>query len=475
MPKNLTSGTPWKVIIIFAVPLLIGNVVQQLYQVIDAMVVGQHLGVNSLAAVGTTGAMMFLLIGFAWGMTTGFAIPTAQAFGAGDLKAVRLSVAAGTILTGLTTIVVTAIGTLFARDLLVLMQTPAELLDEATTFAVISLAGSIAVMYFNYLSAIIRAKGDSRTPLIFLVISCLINIALVILFVQYLNLGIGGAAGATVVAQLISVALCLGYVHRAIPELHVRREEWAESRYVIGQHLRIGLPMGFQSSIIAIGTLSVQVRLNMLGSEAVASYTTAMRVDGLASAFLASLGLAVSTYVAQNFGAHKIERIMKGVRQGVGISIATGLLLGATLITFGEPIVRMFVGTGHSNVIAMSHEYLVLNGISYFILGILFTTRGALQGLGRVMVPTISGFLELTMRVTAAIVLAGSMGFTGIAIASPLAWIGAVCMLVPAWIRARRSLARDAELAADRRRRSDIEGEHDEVATANHEEAFCAG
>ncbi|WRS30679.1 MATE family efflux transporter [Actinomycetaceae bacterium MB13-C1-2] len=475
MPKNLTSGTPWKVIVIFAVPLLIGNVVQQLYQVIDAMVVGQHLGVNSLAAVGATGAMMFLLIGFAWGMTTGFAIPTAQAFGAGDMKAVRLSVAAGTILTGLTTVLVTVVGTLFSRDLLTLMQTPPELLDDATTFATISFAGCVAVMYFNYLSAIIRARGDSRPPLVFLVTSCLINIALVILFVQYLDFGIGGAAGATVVAQLVSVALCLGYVHKAVPELHVRREEWAESRHVIGEHLRIGLPMGFQSSIIAIGTLSVQVRLNMLGAEAVASYTTAMRVDGLASAFLASLGLAVSTYVAQNFGAHKIDRIMKGVRQGVGISIATGLLLGVTLITFGEPIVRMFVGTGHSNVIAMSHEYLVLNGVAYFILGILFTTRGALQGLGRVMVPTISGFLELAMRVTAAIVLAGSMGFTGIAIASPLAWIGAICMLVPAWIRARRNLAREAELAAERRHETDLEGERDEASSPSHEEVLCAG
>lgn len=475
MPKNLTSGTPWKVIVFFAVPLLIGNVVQQMYQVIDAMVVGQHLGVNSLAAVGTTGAMLFLLIGFAWGMTTGFAIPTAQAFGAGDLKAVRLSVAAGTILTGFTTIIVTAVGTVFARGLLTLMQTPAELLDEATTFATISFAGCVTVMYFNYLSAIIRAKGDSRTPLLFLVISCLVNIALVILFVQYLGFGIGGAAGATVIAQLISVLLCLGYVHRAIPELHVGRDEWLESRHVIGRHLRIGLPMGFQSSIIAIGSLAVQVRLNMLGADAVAAYTTATRVDGLASAFLASLGLAVSTYVAQNYGAQKIERIVIGVRQGVAIAVATGLLLGVTLITFGETIIRMFVGNGHANVMAMSHQYLVWNGVAYFLLAILFTTRGALQGLGRVLVPTISGVLELAMRVTAAIVLAGAMGFSGIAVASPLAWVGAILMLVPAWVHARRNLTRDAEIAAEDRDRSDRESHQDPVIVGVREEALCAG
>ncbi len=470
MPKNLTSGTPWKVIIIFAIPLLLGNVVQQMYQVIDAMVVGQHLGVNSLAAVGTTGAMLFLLMGFAWGMTSGFAIPTAQAFGAGDLKAVRLSVAAGTILTVITTVLVTVVGVIFARRLLMLLQTPPELLDEATTFATISFAGAVTTMFFNYLSAIIRAKGDSRTPLIFLVISCFVNIGLVILFVQFLGFGVGGAAAATVVAQAFSVVLCLAYVHRYTPEFHVKREEWLESRLVMGQHLRIGIPTGFQASIIAIGTLSVQVRLNLLGSDAVAAYTTATRVDGLAVAFLASLGLATSTFVAQNYGARNIDRILAGVRQGTVIAVGTGILLGLVLVTFGESIIRMFVGAGHANVMGMSHQFLIWNGMAYFILGVLFVTRGALQGLGRVLIPTISGFLELTMRVGTAIVLAGFMGFAGIALANPLAWIGAVVLLLPAWISARRHLARDAEAAAIRRAQVDLEAD---ASASSREQALC--
>lgn len=476
MRNDLTSGTPWKVISIFAVPLLIGNVVQQMYQVIDAAVVGQHLGVNALAAVGTTGAMMFLLVGFAWGMTSGFAIPTAQAYGAGDTVAVRRSVAAGVILTGLTGVVITTVGVVFARNILELLQTPPELLEGATTFSTVSFAGASATMFFNYLSAIIRAKGDSRTPLIFLIIASVVNIGLVILFVQILNWGIGGAAGATIGAQLLSVILCFVYVRKAIPEFAVRREDWADSRWVMGRHLRIGLPMGFQSSIIAIGSLAVQVRLNTLGTQAVAAYTTAVRVDGLAVAFLASLGLAVSTFVAQNYGARQTGRIMTGVRQGLVMGVGTALLLAFLLITFGEQIVSLFVGTGHPDVVKMSHLYLVVNGLFYAALACLFITRGALQGLGRVLVPTVSGVLELVMRVAAAIILAGFFGFNGIVWASPLAWLGAAAMLAPAWIHARKHLAQTAAQLAEERQELDAEASFAELdpRVESPEPACCA-
>lgn len=475
MPKNLTSGTPWKVIVIFAIPLLLGNIVQQMYQVIDAMVVGQHLGVNSLGAVGTTGALLFLLMGFAWGMTTGFAIPTAQAFGAGDLKAVRLSVAAGTILTAVTSVLVTVIGCLFARDLLILLRTPAELLDQATTFAVVSFAGSVTMLFFNYLAAIIRAKGDSRTPLVFLVISCVLNVGLVILFVQYMGFGVGGAAGATVLSQLLSVLLCLAYVRRSIPEFRVRPDEWLESRVVIAEHLRIGLPTGFQASIIAIGALAVQVRLNLLGPDAVAAYTTAARVDGLSVAILQSLGLAVATFAAQNFGAKLSGRIMIGVRQGQIMAIGTGVLLGLVVITFGQQLILLFIGSGHSDIMAMAHQYLIVNGASYFVLGLLFVNRSALQGLGHVLVPTICGVLELSMRVIAAIVLAEFMGFLGVAISSPLAWIGAVVMLIPAWRKAKKGLEADVERAAARRERADFEANSEPADGRVGDEPLCVG
>ncbi|WP_435298983.1 MATE family efflux transporter [Timonella sp. A28] len=445
MNKTLTAGTPWRVILVFTIPLLIGNVVQQLYQVVDAMVVGQELGVNALAAVGATGSMLFLLIGFAWGMTSGFAIPTAQAYGAQDHAAVRRSVATGTVLTGLVSVLITVGAPLITRPLLEVMQTPPELLDDATTFAVISFLGAAATMFFNFLAAIIRAIGDSRTPLVFLIISCVFNIALVMLFVMVLGYGVGGAAFATVIAQLFSVVLCLMYVRKSLPILHLKRADWKLERASMLEHLRIGLPMGFMASIIAIGTLTVQVRLNSLGADAVAAYTTATRVDGVAVAFLGSLGVAVSTYVAQNWGAGKIDRIKVGVRHAIIMSVIGSLILAFVLIAVGEIIVRSFVGDSASvqGVVDMAHDFLVVNGLLYFALGILFVTRNAIQGLGRPLIPTLSSVTELVMRVAAAIVLGGLFGFAGIIWSNPLAWLGAAVLLLPAWLKARRSLDDD--------------------------------
>ncbi len=449
MPQVLTTGRPWRVILAFSIPLLVGNVVQQLYQVVDAIVVGRVLGVDALAAVGATGSFIFLLLGFAWGLTNGFAIPTAQAFGAGDAAGVRRSVAAGAVLTAATSVVLTVLAPLLAGPALRLLRTPEELVPQATTFAVISFLGASTMMFFNFLAAIIRAIGDSRTPLVFLAISCLLNIGLVLLFVGSLGWGVGGAAWATVVSQGVSVVLCLVYVRRSVPVLHVRREDWRVSRADLGLHLRIGLPMGFQASIIAIGAIAVQVRLNDLGSSAVAAYTAATRVDGLAVALLASLGLAVSMFVAQNHGAQRPDRIRQGVVQGVWISLIGSVVLAVVLIAAGSPIIRLFVGEGEERVVSAATTYLVVNGSLYVVLGVLFVLRGALQGLGHTVIPTITGVIELVMRVGAAIVLGAAFGFTGVVWGNPLAWIGAVAILIPAYLRARNHLGDAHEAPED--------------------------
>ncbi|KRD53667.1 MULTISPECIES: MATE family efflux transporter [unclassified Microbacterium] len=442
MATSLTTGRPWRVILSFSIPLLLGNVVQQMYQFADAVVVGRHLGVESLAAVGATGSLLFLLIGFAWGLTSGFAIPIAQAFGAGDGAAVRRSVATGVILTGITSVVLTIVAPLIARPVLELLQTPAELMPEATVFTQISFIGASATMFFNYLSAIIRAIGDSRTPLIFLTVSCALNVGLVILMVGPLEWGVGGAALATVVAQAVSVALCLEFVRRRLPMLHLRRADWRVTRDDFREHLHLGLPMGFQASIIAIGTLTVQVALNTLGSDAVAAYTTASRVDGLAVAFLSSLGLASSMYTAQNLGGRRPDRIRRGVVEGTWMAIAAGIALGVIIIAFGTPMVRLFVGEGSDEVVRLAHLMLIINGCGYWALGVLFVLRGALQGLGHTLIPTVTGVIELVMRVGAAVVLGALIGFEGVALSNPLAWLGAIVLLVPAYVRAHRSLAR---------------------------------
>ncbi|GAT71851.1 MATE efflux family protein [Microbacterium sp. HM58-2] len=442
MATTLTTGRPWRVILAFSVPLLIGNVVQQLYQFADAIVVGRHLGVDSLAAVGATGSLLFLLLGFAWGLTSGFAIPIAQAYGAGDDAAVRRSVATGVLLTGVTSIVLTVVAPLISEATLVLLQTPEELLAEATVFTQISFIGAGATMFFNYLSAIIRAIGDSRTPLVFLTVSCALNVVLVILMVGPLEWGVAGAALATVVAQAVSVLLCLEFVRRRMPVLHLGRGDWRITRADLAEHLRLGLPMGFQASIIAIGTLTVQVALNTLGADAVAAYTTASRVDSLAVAFLSSVGLAVSMYAAQNLGGRRPDRIRRGVIEATWIAAGAGIVLGVLLIVFGVPMIRLFIGEGADDVVDLAHLMLIINGCGYWALGVLFVLRGALQGLGHTLVPTVTGVIELIMRVGAAVILGALIDFTGVALSNPLAWVGAIVLLVPAYIRAHRDLGR---------------------------------
>ncbi|SDS46293.1 MATE family efflux transporter [Microbacterium paraoxydans] len=441
MATTLTTGRPWRVILAFSIPLLLGNVVQQLYQFADAIVVGRHLGVQSLAAVGATGSLLFLLLGFAWGLTSGFAIPIAQAFGARDDAAVRRSVATGVLLSGITSVVLTVVAPLIAGPILALLQTPPELMAEATVFTQISFLGAGATMFFNYLSAIIRAIGDSKTPLVFLTVSCALNVGLVVLMVGPLEWGVAGAALATVVAQAVSVILCLEFVRRRLPMLHLRRSDWRISRTDIADHLRLGLPMGFQASIIAIGTLTVQVALNTLGADAVAAYTTASRVDSLAVALLSSLGLAVSMYAAQNHGGRRPDRIRRGVVEAAWMAVAAAIVLGGLLIAFGAPMVRLFVGDGSDDVVDMAHRMLIINGCGYWALGMLFVLRGALQGLGHTLVPTVTGVIELVMRVVAAVVLGAMIGFDGVALSNPLAWVGAIVLLVPAYVKAHRALA----------------------------------
>jgi len=442
MATSLTTGRPWRVILAFSIPLLLGNVVQQLYQFVDAVVVGRHLGVDSLAAVGATGSLLFLLLGFAWGLTSGFAIPIAQAFGAGDAAGVRRSVATGVLLTAVTSVILTAVAPLISAPVLQLLQTPEELMAEATVFTQISFLGAGATMFFNYLSAIIRAIGDSRTPLVFLTVSCALNAGLVVLMVGPLAWGVAGAALATVVAQAVSVLLCLEFVRRRLPVLHLHRVDWRVTRADVAEHLRLGLPMGFQASIIAIGTLTVQVALNTLGADAVAAYTTGSRVDSLGVAFLSSLGLAVSMYAAQNLGGRRPDRIRRGVVEAAWMAIIAGALIGIVIIAFGAPMVRLFIGDGSDGVVDDAHLMLIINGCGYWALGVLFVLRGALQGLGHTLVPTVTGVIELVARVGAAVLLGALIAFPGVALSNPLAWLGAIVLLVPAYIRAHRSLAR---------------------------------
>ncbi|MFT4110637.1 MATE family efflux transporter [Propionicimonas sp.] len=442
MTKNLTIGPPVRQIVVFTVPLLVGNVFQQLYAVTDAIVVGRMLGVDALAAVGASGSLQFLLFGFAIGASAGLAIPVARAYGAGDLPAMRRSVAAGALISLAVAAAIVAIGTIGAHPLLVLMGTPPELLGDATTFLTVLFSGAAATVAFNFLSAIIRALGDSRTPLIFLVVACVLNATLVVVFIAGLHLGIGGAAAATIVAQATSVVLCLVLIARRMPELRLRSRDWRVQRSNLSESAGTGLTMGFQMSVIAIGAVVLQYGINTLGADAVAAFTAAMRVDQVAVAPLASVGVAMTTYVAQNRGAGQWWRIRVGVFRISIVAAGLALVLGVVIWLAGTRIVELFVGPGQDRVVGMAHQYLIVNSALYAVLAMVFLLRNTIQGLGATTVPTIAGFAELGVRSLVGLFLVERIGFLGACLAAPLAWVGALLPIAIAWFLERRRLLR---------------------------------
>lgn len=443
MSHNLTVGPPVRLIIMFTIPLLVGNVFQQMYAVTDSIVVGRLLGVDALAAVGASGSLQFLLVGFAIGSSAGVAIPVARAFGSGDLPRMRRAVTAGAAISGVIAVGIFLIGTLGSRALLTLMGTPASLLDESNTFLTVLFSGAVATVAFNFLSSVIRALGDSRTPLLFLVVACILNAGLVYVFIGWLHLGVGGAALATVVAQAISVILCLVLINRRMPDLRLRREDWRFSRRQFSEATRYGLTMGFQMSVIAIGAGVLQFGINHLGTDAVAAFTAAMRVDQVAVTPLASVGVAMSTYVAQNRGAREWLRIRVGVFRTAWLTIGLAVVLGAGIALFGTALVRVFIGDGEDQVVAMAHQYLVVNGLLYAVLSILFLLRNSVQGLGDTLTPTLAGFMELLARAIVGAILIQQIGWWGAVIAAPLAWIGALIPTAIAWGVQRRRLIRE--------------------------------
>ena len=434
MSKDLTVGSPLRVIVAFTLPLLIGNLFQQLYLFTDTAIVGQLLGVHALAAVGASGSLHFLLIGFTFGASAGLGIPIARAFGSGDLDAMRRHVAAGALVSAGIALAITAIGELASRPLLRLLGTPPELMASATTFLTVTFWGAGAIMAFNFLAAVIRALGDSRTPLYFLILSCVLNIGLVYLFIGVLGTGVGGAALATVISQLTAVLACLVLIARRMPQLRLRRVDWHPLPGELAESARSGLTMGFQMSVIAIGAVVLQFAINRLGSDAVAAATAAMRVDQLAVAPLASVGAAISTYVAQNRGAAQWTRIRVGVFRTLVASWLFALVLGGVIVGLGTLVVQVFVGDGEPAVVGLAHQYLLINAALYPILATLLVLRNAIQGLGSTGVPTIAGFMELVFRAAAGLFLVAPMGFAGVALAAPLAWIGGLLPVLASWL-----------------------------------------
>ena len=444
MTKDLTHGGPARLILFFTLPLIAGNIFQQLYAFVDTLLVGRFLGVNALAAVGCTGSIMFFMMGFVVGFSTGITIYTGQRYGAKDERGVRQSAAACLVLTLLESAVLTVIGLSGCRWLLIVMQTPAEILDGAYAFISIILGGVIMFAALQTLTNIIRALGDSRMPTIFLATALMVNVILEPIAILVLEWGIPGAALATIASQFIGDLLCVIYIKKRVPALHIHREDWHVSREFLLAHLKIGLPMGFQTSIIALGAIILQVALNDLGPVAVAAYAASQKIESLAMMPMMSFGFAMAAYTAQNYGARKYHRIIEGVRKACAMSVAFSITAGILLILFGPKLMYLFVGPGQDQVIAYGHEYLIVNGSCYWILSFLFVYRFTLQGLGQSVVPTIAGVMELIMRTLAALFLCGWLGYLGACLANPMAWIGSCVPLAIAYWWTKRILKRDA-------------------------------
>jgi len=436
---NLTAGNPLKLILSFAIPLYIGNLLQQSYNILDTFIAGRAIGIDALAAVGSTGSINFLILGFIGGFGIGAAVITSQRFGAGDFDGVRKSFTATIIISIGLAVVMTIVSVLCARPLLIFLQTPPDILNSAYNYIVIVFWGIPTALLFNLSANIMRAVGDSRTPLIFLSIAFVLKIGLNLAFILIFGMGTSGAALATIIAQFVSGSLCILFIIKKIPILKITKNDWRIDLKEITKHLRLALPVAFQNSIIAIGSITVTYALNRLGTEAVAAYSAASRIDILAYLILFSFGGAMTTYAAQNYGAKKPDRIKKGVFHISLIACVYSVVIALLFYLTGDFFPSLFLGDKSPNTLSMARDYLLICSSFYVFLSLLFIIRQSLVGMGDSVTPTVAGIAELVMRVFAAIILGSSFGFLGICFSNPLAWFGAFIPLIIAFfIRMRK-------------------------------------
>lgn len=423
MVKDLTKGNPLKLILIFAAPTLLGDLFQQFYGMVDTIIVGQFISTNALAAVGITGSMMFLLFGFTMGFTTGFNIITAQRFGAGDKDGVRQVVAHSIWLSVGLTVVMTAVGLLTIEPMLAAMSTPPELMEDALAYITVIYWGVGGSVFYNLAAGTMRALGDSRSPLYFLIFSSALNIGLDLLFVLVFHWGVAGTAIATIIAQALSFLLSLWYMGRKYPMLHFKRQDFQLDFRLIGQLLKLGVSIGLQSSVTALGVMILQGAVNKLGSDVVAAYTAASRVEGILQTPLMTLGVAMATYTAQNLGAKRLDRIQEGVRKCMAVALGICGVCMAAMFFLGRQITQFFIEASETEVVSIAVQYIWVVAPFFLVLTLLFVYRNAVQGMGDSMTPMVSGIIELVCRVIVAAFFSAPFGFWAICWSEPFAWV----------------------------------------------------
>ena len=430
MEKDMTTGSPAWAIFHFVLPVFLGNVFQQFYSMADTIIVGKFVGNKALAAVGSTGTIMFLIITSLIGMTVGFTVLTSQRFGAGDMDGMRKTVGCAAILSVIVSVVATAVSMLGMRSLLTIMNTPADIFDDAYAYIMIICGGIFAQVLYNYLASVLRALGNSRTPLYVLILAALLNIVLDLVFIIQFHAGAAGAAYATVISQGVSGVLCLLYIWKKVPVLHLKRSDWRLDWHIAKLQLGLGLPMALQYSITAIGTIMVQSALNSLGSTLVAAFTAASKIEQVVTQAYVALGTAMATFCAQNMGAGKISRIRRGFRDATLMGIVYSLFAALLVVTVGKYMTYLFISEEIETILPSVDIYLKCVAAFFIPLTVVNLYRNGLQGMGFGFLPMMAGVAELVGRGVTAVIAAGYGSYFGICMASPMAWVLAGGLLI---------------------------------------------
>ena len=438
---DMTQGNAVRMILAFAIPLFIGNIFQQVYSMVDTMVAGYCLGDQAIAAIGATSSLYGLVIDLAWGLNSGFSLVVTQAFGAHDQGKLRKAIGGMMMLDGVITAVLTVLALLFLTPLMRLMNTPDSIFEQAYSYMAVIFAGMLATICYNMFAGILRAFGNSKTPLYFLIFSCLLNIALDLLFVAVFRMGVGGAALATIVSQAVSGILTGIYVYRTYRDMMPRREDFRLDKRLTKELLSTGSAMAFMYSVISLGSVVFQGATNALGEAVITAHTAARRIINILMQPLSTVMDASGTFVAQNWGAQQKRRIRETLRKVMGVEAAWGLFACLIVYLFGRTIIQFTTGTQNADILDNAVMSLRIHFPFFPVLGILLAMRVAMQSMGQKIAPVISSVIELCMKVLSALWLIPAFGFVGTCVTEPITWIIMTAFLMIVYfVKTRRML-----------------------------------
>lgn len=446
--KDMTEGNPIKLILWFAIPLFIGNIFQQFYNIVDTMIAGYNLGSEALAAIGSTSSIYSLIIGFASGMNSGYGIIVSKAFGAKDREYLKKAIAAMMQLNLVMTVILTTVSLMFITKLMKLLNTPENIFQEAHTYIVIILGGMLMTILYNMCAGLLRALGNSRTPLYFLIISCVINLSMDSFFIMGLHTGVGGAAAATVIAQTSSVILCGIYIFKNYREILPEKRHFHLEKKMVGEMFYTGLSMGMMSSVYSIGSVILQGAINGLGTAVITAHTAARRIIDMMMQPLSTIASANSTFVGQNWGGKKFARIKNTMKKVMMLEILWSTIAIILVFSFGEIAVKALIGKGIQGLIGMEDKKVIDYALMslhislplYYPLGILLALRTSMQAMGCKIAPVVSSGIELGIKVTAAWILVPLYGYLGASVAEPISWVACMLFLSSIYLVKRKKL-----------------------------------